>query len=147
MENLRKRADVRLVTNEKKLLKLTSKLTYVSSKIFNEKVVAVHKIKEALTLNRPAYVGMCILDLSKTLMYDFHYNCIKRKYGDRAKLLFTDTDSLTYEIEAEDVYQDFWNDKDKFNNSDYPENSPYCDKTNKNVIALVSLKTKQLVLP
>ena len=101
MENLRKRVDVRLVTNEKKLLKLTSKPTYVSTKIFNENLVAVHKIKEALTLNRPAYVGMCILDLSKTLMYDFHYNYIKKKYGDRAKLLFTDTDSLTYEIEAE----------------------------------------------
>ena len=67
---------------------------------------------------------MCILDLSKTLMYDFHYNHIKEKYGDRAKLLFTDTDSLTYEIEADDVHEDFWNDKDKFDNSDYPENSP-----------------------
>ena len=134
MENLRKRVDVRLVTNEKKLLKLTSKPTYVSSKIFNENLVAVHKIKEALTLNRLAYVGMCILDLSKTLMYDFHYNYIKKKYGDKAKLLFTDTDSLTYEIEAEDVYQDFWNDKDKFDNSDYLENFPYFDKTNKKVI-------------
>ena len=79
-------------------------------------------------------MGMCILDLSKTLMYDFHYNYIKKKYGDRAKLLFTDTDSLTYEIKTEDVYQDFWNDKDKFDNSDYPENSPYYDKTNKKVI-------------
>ena len=78
MENLRKRVDIRLVTDEKKLLKLTSKPTYVSSKIFNENLVAVHKIKEALTLNRPAYVGMCVLDLSKTLMYDFHYNYIKR---------------------------------------------------------------------
>ena len=65
MENIRKRVDVRLVTDEKKLLKLTSKPTYVSSKIFNENLVAVHKIKETLTLNRPAYVGMCILDLSK----------------------------------------------------------------------------------
>ena len=134
MENLRKRVDVRLVTNEKKLLKLTAKPTYVSSKIFNKNLVAVHKIKEALTINRPAYVGMCILDLSKTLMYDFHYNYIKTKYGDKAKLLFTDTDSLTYEIEAEDVYQDFWNDKDKSDNSDYPENFPYYDKTNKMVI-------------
>ena len=77
---------------------------------------------------------MCILDLSKTLMYDFHYNFIKNKYVDRAKLLFTDTDSLTYEIEAEDVYQDVWYDKDKFDNSDYPENSPYRDKTNQKVI-------------
>ena len=136
MENIRKRVDVRLVTDEKKLLKYSSKPTYVSSKIFNENLVAVHKIKETLTLNRPAYVGMCILDLSKTLMYDFHYNHIKKKYGDKAKLLFTDTDSLTYEIEAEDVYQDFWNDKEKFDNSDYPESSPYFDKTNKKVIGL-----------
>ena len=78
MENIRKRVDVRLVTDEKKLLKLASKPTFVSSKIFNENLVAVHKIKETLTLDRPAYVGMCILDLSKTLMYDFHYNYIKR---------------------------------------------------------------------
>ena len=134
MENIRKRVDVRLVTDEKKLLKMTSKPTYVNSKIFNENLVAVHKIKETLTLNRPAYVGMCILDLSKTLMYDFHYKYIKDKYQEKAKLLFTDTDSLTYEIEAEDVYQDFWNDKNKFDNSDYPESSPYFDKTNKKVI-------------
>ena len=134
MENIRKRVDVRLVTDEKKLLKLVSKPTYVSSKIFNENLVAVHKIKETLTLNRPAYLGMCILDLSKTLMYDFHYNYIKNKYGEKAKLLFTDTDSLTYEIESEDVYQDFWDDKNKFDNSDYPESSKYFDKTNKKVI-------------
>ena len=134
MENLRNRVDVRLVTDNKKLTKLTSKPTYVSSKIFNENLVAVHKIKETITLNRPAYVGMCILDLSKTLMYDFHYNYIKKKYGKKAKLLFTDTDSLTYEIETEDVYKNFWNDIDKFNNSDYPESSPYFDKTNKKVI-------------
>ena len=112
MENLRKRVDVRLLTDEKKLDKLTSKPTYVSSKIFNENLMAVHKVKETLILNRPAYVGMSILDLSKMLMYDFHYNYIKKKYGNRARLLFTDTDSLTYEIEAEDVYKDFRNDKD-----------------------------------
>ena len=106
--------DIRLVTNEKKLDKLTSKLTYVSSKIFNENLMAVHKVKETLTLNRSAYVGMCILDLSKMLMYDFHYNYRKKKYNNRARLLFTDTDSLTYEIEAEDVYKDFWNDQDMF---------------------------------
>ena len=134
MENIRKRVDVRLITDGKKLLKMSSKPTFVCSKIFNENLVAVHKIKEVLTLNRPAYVGMCILDLSKTLMYDFHYNYIKKKYGDKAKLLFTDTDSLTYEIETEDVYQDFWNNKDKFDNSDYPESSQYFSKANKKVI-------------
>ena len=96
--------------------------------------MAVHKIKETLTLNRPAYVGMCIFDLSKTLMYDFHYNYVKRKYNDTAKLLFTDTDSLTYEIQTEDAYKDIWYDKDKFDNSEHPESSPYFDKSNKKVI-------------
>ena len=90
--------------------------------------MAVHKVKETLTLNRPAYVGMCILDLSKMLMYNFHYNYIKKKYGNRARFLFTDTDSLTYELEAEDIY------KDMFDNSDYPENSPYHCNANKKVI-------------
>ena len=66
--------------------------------------------------------------------YDFHYNYIKKKYGNRARLLFTDMDSLTYEIEAEDVYKDFWNDKDMFDYSDYPENSPYYCNANKKVI-------------
>ena len=106
MENFRKRVDIKLVTDEKKLMKLTSKPTFVTSKIFNERLVAVHKIKEILMLNSPAYVGMCILDLSKTLMYDFHYNYIKKKYNDKTKLLFTDL--LTYEIETKDVYKDFW---------------------------------------
>ena len=131
--NLRKRVDFKLVTYEKKLMKLTSKPTFVTSKIINEKLVAVHKIKETLTVNRPAYVGMCILDLSKTLMYDFHKNYIKKKY-DKSKLLFTDTDSLTYEIETEDAYKDFWSDKDKFDNGEYPENSPYFDKSNKRAL-------------
>lgn len=74
---------------------------------------------------------MCILNLSKTLMYDFHDNYIKNKYNNKARLLFTDTDSLTYEIGTEDVYRDFWNDKDKFDNSDYLENSPYFNITNR----------------
>ena len=134
MENLRKRVDVRLITDDKKLLKMASKPTYVSSKIFNNDLVAVNKIKETITLNKPAYVGMCILDISKTLMYNFHYNYIKKKYGDKAKLLFTDTDSLTYEIETEDVYQDFWNDKEKFDFSEYPKSSLFFDETNKKVV-------------
>ena len=100
-----------------KLMKIASKASYVRSKIFNEKLAAVNMITETLTLNRPVYVGMCILDLSKTLMYGFHYNYIKKKYGSKGRLLFSDTDSLTYDIEAEDVYQDFWNDEDKFDNT------------------------------
>ena len=134
MENIRKRVNIKLVTDVKKLLKWTSKPTYISSKIFNENLVAIHNTKEQIKLNKPAYVGMCILDISKTLMYFFHYKFIKDKYGSKAKLLFTDTDSLTYEIEAEDVYEDFWKYKDLFDNSDYPESSPYFYKKNKKVI-------------
>ena len=134
MENLRKRVDVRLVSDKNKLAKLVSKPTFVDSKIFNENQVAVHKIKEVLTLDRPAYVGMCILVLSKTLMYDFHYNYFKLKYEEKAKLLFTDTDSLFYEIETKDAYKNFWVNKNMFDNSDYPTDSPYHDVKNKNVI-------------
>ena len=100
MENLRKRVDVRLVSDQNKLAKLVSKPT------FDENLVAVHKIKEVLTLDRSAYVGICILDLFKRLMYDFHYSYIKLKYGEKSKLLFTDTDSLCYEIESKDAYKD-----------------------------------------
>ena len=77
---------------------------------------------------------MCILGLSKTLMYDFHYNYIKTKYDGDTKLLFTDTDSLTYEIKTKDAYEDFFSARKLFNNSEYPENSPCFDKTNKKVI-------------
>ena len=120
------------------LNKLTSKPTFVSLKIFNEDLAAIHKIKEVLTMNKPIIVGMCILDLSKVCMYDFHYNHMKHKYGDKAKLLFTDTDSLTYEIEVDDVYQDFWNDGSKFAFSDCPENSPFHSTANKKVSGKMS---------
>ena len=134
MESIRKCLDVRLVTDQKKLSKLVSKPTFVNSKIFSEDLVAVHKIKETLTLDRPAYVGMCILDLSKTLMYDFHYNYVKSMYNNKAKLLFTDTDSLCYEIETRDICKELWEDKHLFDNSDYPKDSPYFSVENKKVI-------------
>ena len=76
----------------------------MSHKIFDNDLVAILKKKVTLTLNRLAYIGMCILELSKVLMFEFHYDYIKNKYGNNSRLLLTDTDSLMYEITTEDVY-------------------------------------------
>ena len=73
----------------------------MSEKIFENHSIAVHINKVTLTLNKPAYVGMWILDLNKEFMYEFHYDYIKNKYGNNSRLLFTDTDSLMYEIKTE----------------------------------------------
>ena len=103
MENLRKRINVRFVNNKKDFLKYTSRPTYVIHKLFNKNFAAIHEIKQVLVINKPIYVGFTVLDLSKWLMYYFHYNFIKKIFN--AKLLFTDTDSLTYEIKSENVYK------------------------------------------
>ena len=78
MENLRSRIDVRLQNNEKDYLKCSSKPSYISHKIFDNNLVAIRKSKVALKLNKPAYIGMCILELSKILMYEFHYDYITK---------------------------------------------------------------------
>ena len=125
MENIRNRSVIKLVTDKIKAEKLAAKPNFKPLNIFNEDLIAIHMKKTILTFDKPVYLGMCILDLSKTLMYDFHYNYIKKKYGDKAKLLFTDTDSLMYEIKTEDFYKDISGDvKDKFDTSDYPPNHP-----------------------
>ena len=141
MENLRNRVDVRLVNTKEKLRKLVAKPNFKSRKIFNENLVSVHMSKTSLLMNKPIYLGMCILDLSKIIMYDFHYNYIKSKYVDKAKLLFTDTDSLMYEIETEDFYKDISGDvKDRFDTSDYPENHPSGIPTGENKKVLGMMK-------
>ena len=142
MENIRNRVDVKLVNTKEKLRKLVAKPNLRSPpKIFSENLVSVHMRKTSLTMNKPIYLGMCILDLSKIIMFDFHYNYIKSKYADKAKLLFTDTDSLMYEIETEDFYKDIAGDvKDKFDTSDYPENHPSGIPTGENKKVLGMMK-------
>ena len=132
MENLRKRINVRFVNNKKDFLKYTSRPTYVNHKLFNKSLAAIHEVKAVLILNKLIYVGFTVLDLSKWLMYDFHYNFIKKKFS--AKLLFTDTDSLTYEIKSENIYKGFYKWKDLFDFSNYSKDSTFYDDTNKKVI-------------
>ena len=83
----------------------------------------IRKSKVTLTLNKPTYIGMCILELSKVLMYGFHFDYIKNKYGNSSRLLFTDTDSLMYEIKTEDIYEDFSSNKEMFDFSNYSTKS------------------------
>ena len=108
MENVRKRISVKLVNNSKDYVRCISKPNFV----------AINETKPILTLNKPVYVAFSILDLSKLLMYEFHYKYIKSKFD--ATLLFTDAESLVYKIKTEDVYEDFYGDKGLFDFSDYP---------------------------
>ena len=132
MENLRKRINARFVNNKKDFLKYTSRPTYVTHKLFDKDYAAVHEIKPILILNKPIYVGFTVLELSKWMMYDFHYNFIKKNFN--AELLFTDTDSLTYEIESKNIYEEFYKWKDLFDFSNYSKDSKFFDDTNKKVI-------------
>ena len=132
MENLWKRIKVRLVNNAGDFLKYTSRPTYITCKIFSEHFAAIHEIKPVLMLNKPIYVGFTVLELSKWLMYDFHYNFIKKRF--HAELLFTDTGSLTYEIKLENVYEEFSKTKNLFDLSNYPKDWKFFDETNKNVL-------------
>ena len=135
MENLRNRCSIKLVTTKDQLLKWVAKPTFQRSIIYNENLTAILRIKEAIILNKPSFVGMCILDLSKTLMYDFHYNYILKKYDYKnIKLLFTDTDSLCYHIKTEDAYEDFFKEKELFDNSDYDKGNKFYFNENKKVI-------------
>ena len=84
----------------------------MSHKISGNDFVKIRKNKFTLTLNKPAYIGICILELSKVLIYKFHYDYIKNKYGNNSKLLFTDTDRLMHEIKTVDIYEEFSNDKE-----------------------------------
>ena len=134
MGNLRNWVDVKLVSNKTDYLKWTSKPSYMSHKIFDNELVAIRKNKVTLTLNKPTYIGMCILELSKALMYKFHYDYIKNKCSNNSRLLFTDSDSLMYKIKTEDVYEDFSYDKEMVDFSNYSTKSKYGHSSNKLVV-------------
>ena len=117
------------------MLKYTSRPTYVAHKLFAKDYAAIHEIKPVLVLNKPIYVGFTVLDLSKWKMHDFHYNFIRKNFD--VELLFTDTDSLAYEIKSENVYEEFYKWKDLFDFSNYSKDSKFFDESNKKVIRIM----------
>ena len=137
IENIRKRQNVELIDNRREASRLSTKPNFDLATIFDRNLIAVHMKRIEVYFNKTIYVGQAILDLSKTLMFDFHYDYIRAKYDDAAELLSTDTDSLLYLIHTDDFYQYISHDiKRKFDTRDYPENHPSGIKTgvNKKVI-------------
>ena len=136
MENLRERVDVKLVraSEDNRLRRLIASPSYARANIFDNDLAAIQMHKSRLVLNRPIYVGVCVLDLSKHLMYDFYYNKLKNQYGEHCQLLYTDTDSLLLEIQTEDVYKDMGASAGLYDTSDYPKDHPQYSEENKKVV-------------
>ena len=144
MESLREKIKVRLVNNAKDYKKSVSKRSFFSYNIFSKNFVAIQEIKPVLTLDKIIDVGLNILDLSTLLMYEFHYNYNKRKFS--ANLLFTDTDSLVYEIETNYLYEDFYEDKNLFDFSCYPQDSKFFSSGNNKVIGTMKDELKGKII-
>ena len=122
MENVRNHRDIKLVTSDKRRKRLVSEPNYHSHKKFSEHLMAIEMKKIRVKMAKPLYLGMSILDISKTLMYEFWYDYINPKYGDRAKICYADTDSFIIYIKTEDLFEDISNDvKRWFDTSNYDE--------------------------
>ena len=116
-------------------MKQIAKPQYEDHKLYHKDLIAVKQLKAIVKLNKPIYVGLSVLDLSKLHMYQFHYDYILPKYQDKQQLLFTDTDSLCYHIQTEDFYKDMKEDSNLFDMSGYTlDGYRSCDNTNKKVI-------------
>jgi len=119
MEQVRHGVNIRLICDEHKLTKAVSKALFRQSEIINKDLVMVSGAKQTITLNKPISVGFAILEISKLTMYRFFYEYLKLKYGDKCKLLFTDTDSLCCHIETDDLYADMAENIELFDTSNF----------------------------
>lgn len=145
-ENVRKRINLKLVTNKNSALYYSAKPNFKNMTIFNDNLMAVDLFKTSVKFDRPIIIGFCILDLSKVLMYDFHYNTMRKMYNDNIKLLFTDTDSLCYEIKTNDLYEDLLKIKNLLDTSDFPENNKLYSKENKKIIGKFKSETNDKLI-
>ena len=130
MENLRESINVRLVNNKKGFLKYTSRPTHITHKTFGKHYAAIHEIKPVLTYNKPIYVGFTVLELSKWLMYDFHYNFIKNILMVNCYLL-TQTVLL---MKSEDICEESFKQKHVFDFSNYPRDLKFSDENKKKLL-------------
>ena len=106
MENVRKHRDIKLVTTERRRNYLVSEPNYHTTKFFTENLLAIEMRKTQILMNKPVYLGLSILDLSKTVIYEFWYDYVKPKYGENAKLCYMDTDSFIVHVKTDDIYKD-----------------------------------------
>ena len=138
MENVRKHRDIKLVTTDKRRNQLVTEPNYHAIKWFSENLLAIEMKKTKVKINKPIYLGLSILKISKILMYEFWYDYMKPKYGDNVKLCYTDTDSFILNIKTEDFYKDIANDVEKrFDTSNYEVDRPLSAGKNKKVIGLM----------
>ena len=141
MENIRKHRNIKLVTTEEKYLRTVMKPNFKSGVLFGENLMGCEMGKIKVVLNKPVYLGQAILDLSKIVMYEFHYDYMVPKYGlEKLKLCYMDTDSLVYDIKTEDFYEDIANDLEaRFDTSGYSKTDfrPLPISLNKKVIGLM----------
>jgi hypothetical protein len=134
MENVRNRVNIRLIGDETAFTKAVAKPTFQYFVRITDDLVIVKNARASLKMNKPIYVGFCVLELSKERMYDFHYNQIVKQYNGNAKLLFTDTDSLCYIIRTEDIYDDMSKNIYEYDTSAYDAGHALFSNMNKKVV-------------
>ena len=137
MNNAKKSQRIKLVTTDKQRNRLVSEPNYHKTKNISEDLLKIEMKKVEVTMNKPIQLGQAILDISKTLMYEFWYDYIKQKYGDKARLCYMDTDSFITYIKTEDFYEDIANDVERwFDTSNYNKDTkkPLQTDVNKKVI-------------
>ena len=138
MENIRKHRNIKLVTDKEKFLKKVMKPNFKSSVLFRENLMGCKMGKIKVVMNKPVYLGQAVLDLSKLVMYEFHYDYMKPKYKDNLRLCYMDTDSLVYQIKTEDFFADIAEDvPTRFDTSGYRSRHPLPMGLNKKVIGMM----------
>ena len=138
MENIRKHRDIKLVTTDKKRSKLVSEPNYHTINLISEDLSIIEMKETKVKMNKPIYLGLSILEISKILMYEFWYDYMKPKYDNNVKLCYMDTDSFIMDIKTNDFYKDIANDvENRFDTSNYEVNRPLLMGKNKNVIGLM----------